>query len=124
MFKGDFKRALYRKVAGERCEFVLCDETSNYFLDLDASGEYWLEVIEDPSAGIGAEGLNLRAGPLKAVVTTASLTSGNMAFKDISAQLRTIETGQLHSEEAKDLRERRDIEDILFSSNRGINDDP
>jgi hypothetical protein len=120
VYKGDFKRAVYFLSAdsGDSRHYVRIDETSSYFLDIDPSApvKYFLEVIEDPVAGIGVDGLTLRPGPIKVVTTSSKqLQSGNRAFRDISASLRDTSVGELASAEVKDLLERRDIEDILYT---------
>ena len=89
-------------------------------------------VEEDPIAGIGGiEGLRL-TGPLKALSSSSSsssgkalapataaasggLRSGNSAVQGITQELLAMEVGNLQSEEARRLREARDIEDVLFS---------
>lgn len=118
VYRGDYGRSLYRGGgATDMREYVVRDETASYFLDIDPAEVYWIEIAEDPVAGVGVEGLTLREGPVKTDMESGSkLTSGNRAFRDISAQLRSINTSELNSEEARDLRERRDIEDVLFSS--------
>ena len=118
------------------------DENFMYYVELHNNDEYRLEVVEDPVAGIGAEGLRLYEKPLQAaalgqlsaVVTNtdvskraATLTakyttnpgnkcvSGNRAVDQLTDELKALNTSELISEQAKDLIERRDIEEILYS---------
>ena len=83
---------------------------------------------EDAEAGIGAEGLRLRTGPLSAAELSATssgalgterccpLRSGNSAVKDITSQLKAMDARSLGGDAARELIERRDIEDVLFST--------
>ena len=101
------------------------DDKGDYFLDLQNGRQYIVKVEEDPEAGIGAEGLRTNFAPLlasaKAPSTSISGTScagvisGNNATRLLTEDLIKIVPSQLSSQEAKDLIERRDIEDILFS---------
>jgi hypothetical protein len=89
-----------------------------------------VRVEEDPEAGIGAEGLRIRDEPITAAKLSSSssatisekggagnaLRSGNAAVSEITSELLKMDVKDLHSEEARRLREARDIEDVLFSS--------
>ena len=46
---------------------------------------------------------------------TCPLKSGNKAVKDITNQLKDMKASELNGQEAKDLIERRDLEDVLYS---------
>ena len=88
-------------------------------------------VEEDPIAGVGAEGLTIRASPLSAAALSevapgtaakgsnnnskCPLRTGNYAVKDLTNQLKQLSASELGSQEAKEMIERRDIEDVLFS---------
>ena len=76
--------------------------------------QYTLRLQEDPIACIGAEGLRVyRDRPLLAHSETVKLT--NRAVKDITGELKALLPSELNSTVAKDLLERRDLEDILYS---------
>ena len=95
--------------------------------------EYILIVEEDPLAGIGAEGLRLRDRPLAATelsnirnynnnskyinndIETCPLKCGNTAVKYLTDELKNMDPSALTNSVARELIERRDIEDILFS---------
>ena len=128
VYKGNYKRLIYQKKGtndtieedgGRRYE----KSDDNYFL-LDSfnpdSREYWLELIEDEEAGCGIEGLTLREGPIIADQgrqdVSGVVKSGNFAMNEITQQLKSMDVKDLHNEEAKRLREARDIEDILYTS--------
>lgn len=95
---------------------ALRDDLGNYFLGLSIDKSYQVDIEEDPIAGIGAEGLRIRDGPLKSQSSREHIRSGNTAFNDLTTELKAIKVENLSSQEAKDLIERRDVEDILFSS--------
>jgi hypothetical protein len=146
VYRGNFRRDLKQELSGDhrnvRVSETACrrDENGIYFLglvttnaktaidstssDLPVRVTYRLDLEEDPVAGVGAEGLRLRQGPIvqTAVLLTSSssnnngqLQSGNKAVNDITTSLLKMKTSELNSQEANDLRERRDLEDILFS---------
>lgn len=103
---------------------------------IDRFREYELLVEEDAEAGVGAEGLRLREGPLRAHELTATLRNNssnvsvgrgcgdacsplktaNNAVRDLTEQLKAMDASALGSVVARELVEQRDIEDILFSS--------
>lgn len=93
------------------------DDGGVYFLGVLADSSYRLILQEDPSAGIGAEGMRLQEGPLRAAQSPAKCTlkSGNAAVEDITHRLRGMAACDLQTEEARQLRELRDLEDILYS---------
>ena len=64
--------------------------------------------------GIGAEGLRISNEPLKAVRDN-SLKSGNTQVNLITKELKAMNVKDLSSEEARRLKEARDLEDVLFS---------
>lgn len=144
VFRGNYTRDLREELSGEgrdiKVSEINCrrDENGIYFLGLKANSSsdsnstsssstmeaepvtYALWLVEDPVAGVGAEGLRLRDGPLVATdhnhnSNQATLQSGNNAVNDITNSLLNMKTSELHSQEANDLRERRDLEDILYS---------
>ena len=98
------------------------DESYSYFIGLQDKQECTLEVIEDAVAGIGAEGLRLNAGPLCSAQLNSiqpsnseSIKNTNRAFDTITSELKSIAVTDLDGAHAKDLIERRDLEDILYS---------
>ena len=110
---------LHDHVDGKR--YAKHDEHFTYYINIADKSEYTLEVIEDPEAGIGAEGLRINAGPLKSdelksIQTTKAIQSTSRAMDNITAELKSIAVTELNDSYAKDLIERRDLEDILFSS--------
>lgn len=96
------------------------DEQFTYYIDIVDKSEYILEVIEDPIAGIGAEGLRLNSGPLKSselknMQPIQAIQSTSKAMDTITAELKSIAVTELNDSYARDLIERRDLEDILYS---------
>eukprot|EP01036_Dinobryon_divergens_P030644 gene30644-39918_t len=71
-----------------------------YFIDLLNDDHFILHLEEDPVAGIGGG---------------CSLKHGNRAVSLLTSDLKAIKPSDLNSAEAKDLLERRDLEDILYS---------
>ena len=126
VYRGDYKRHIYQKREVDKTEpedgrqYEKSD--GQYFL-LDSFSpdnmEYWLEVIEDEEAGCGIEGLTVREGPIIASQGrqehVGDVKSGNFAMNEITEQLKAMDVKDLHNEEAKRLREARDIEDILYT---------
>ena len=127
VYRGDYERHLYQKGrvddTGDHDEKHYEKSDGEFFL-LDSftsdNREYWLEVIEDEEAGCGIEGLTLREGPIIASQgrqdQRGKVKSGNFAMNEITKQLKSMDVKDLHNEEAKRLREARDIEDILYTS--------
>ena len=126
VYRGDYKRHIYQKREVDKTEpedgrqYEKSD--GQYFL-VDSfspdNREYWLEVIEDEEAGCGIEGLTVREGPIIASQGrqehVGDVKSGNFAMNEITEQLKAMDVKDLHNEEAKRLREARDIEDILYT---------
>jgi hypothetical protein len=118
--------------------------SGEYFIGLVPGQQYMVRVEEGPE-GVGAEGLRLRDGPIVAgqgpgpgprregstAGNTCTLagaaggaaagkgkmcpTVGNAAVQDITKELLNMKVSDLHSDLARQLREARDIEDVLFS---------
>ena len=135
VYKGNYRRDLYLTASAASTKvYAVHDDEWNYFIDMRANSEYSLEVTEDPIAGVGAEGLRISAAPLKAgklqqlqqssssssklsaLPPGASKTPATAAVDCLTAELKAIDVSQLNNERARDLIERRDIEDILYSS--------
>lgn len=124
VFKGNFKRNLFQE-SGQGRDIIVSespcerDEDGDYFLGLRAEEQtvtYRLIITEDPIAGVGIDGLRITDGPIsRTTEVNKSVQSGNFAVNDITKSLMNMKSTELHSEEAKDLRERRDLEDILYS---------
>lgn len=136
VYRGNFQRNLLfisgndtNKVIIDQSKYAVADGSiSNYYIHLCNNDEYRLEVIEDPIAGIGIEGgiastntAGLRSADLKSISSQNSrqiskLKSGNHAMDQLTMELKSISVQELDGEHAKDLIERRDLEDILYSS--------
>jgi hypothetical protein len=132
VYRGDFKRYLLRipnkqamdnRVSG----YTVHDDSCSYFIDLHDGDEYTLEVVEDPVAGVGTEGLRLHSQPLRSADLAANNVSQggqggqggpsqSRAVDSITAQLRGMDPSKLNDAHAKDLIERRDLEDILYNA--------
>ena len=125
VYKGKYRRDIYLdspdKVHANRT-LLTRDVAGDYFF-VDASIvaateplPYKLELEEDPEAGVGAEGLRLREGPINFTSGAGELRSGNRQVDLITQDLKDLHVkGELQSEEAKMAMEARDVEDILFS---------
>jgi hypothetical protein len=92
------------------------DEEGEKEVDEEEGEEEFEE--EGPIAGAGVEGFG-SSRPLYAHSSAAtgceSVTSGNNATKLLTKDLLAVAPTNLNSQQAKDLIERRDIEDILYS---------
>lgn len=116
---------------------VLRDDAGDFFLDLLDGEELVVEIEEDAAAGIGGEGLRLRDEKLSAA-TLGQIKSGGGTLSssgekvgnsqhvpellqkskqvgDITRQLLEMKVEDLHNDNTRQLREARDIEDILYS---------
>lgn len=96
--------------------YALLDETLQYFVGLRHGEQYIVEVQEDTLAGIGAEGLRLSSQPLHAHQAQSPVQSGNRAVSLLTSELKGLRASDLQGREARELIERRDIEDILYSN--------
>jgi hypothetical protein len=128
VYRGDFKRDISPcdvSLLGNAASNIGCpctkDEDSEHFLDLTKDGQYIVTVVEDPVAGVGIEGFS-SSKPYKAPSTNPNpaggshTRSGNNATKLLTNDLLALDPKSLGDREAKDLIERRDIEDILFAN--------
>ena len=120
VYRGNFVRKLERieTGGGDTAQYATHDDGYNYFIDLQDKSSYRLELIEDPEAGVGAEGMRLYTGPIKAspvAATVPAVKSTSRAMDSITAELKSIAVTELNDSHAKDLIERRDLEDILYS---------
>eukprot|EP00981_Chlorochromonas_danica_P007818 scaffold1884_cov343-Ochromonas_danica.AAC.35 len=101
------------------------DEDGNYFINLKDNDDLLAVIEEDPVAGVGIDGLTLIKEPLQAVQLSA-LSGKVVAGEDrkgltesmhlITKELKALSPNELQSDLAKDLIERRDLEDVLFAS--------
>jgi hypothetical protein len=116
VYKGKFTRYL-RLDGDEDGPPCSSSEDYNFFLGVDPKLSYRIFVEEDPEAGVGVDGLTIHEGPLKLGTgdTTPHLEKQeNRQVRDITESLKKMEVKDLHSAEAKQLREARDLEDILY----------
>jgi hypothetical protein len=129
----------------ENEEKITRDDLGDYFIGLKDGEEVRAYVVEDPIAGIGAEGMRIytKSSTANGTGTIASsddrhispsnisnikpnanadanskcdCKSGNRAVSDITNELLRMDVKDLHSDRARELREQRDIEDVLFST--------
>lgn len=125
VYHGNYRRDLWLEVfetsdqrIATRTPYLERDEQGLYFLGLVAHNSYRLDLEEDPVAGVGVDGLRVTNAPLLAQkngISDCPFVSGNSNVKEITKDLLAMKVSDLHSEKAKELREQRDIEDILFS---------
>jgi hypothetical protein len=104
-----------------------------YFIGV-VPGQHYVVRVEEGPEGVGAEGLRIRDGPIRATSTAqtpavagkgkgeisvsvsgAGSKAGNSAVQDITKELMNMKVSDLHGDLARQLREARDIEDVLFS---------
>jgi len=126
VYRGQYRRDLFKLSASSSTatkaeDAVTRDCVGDFFVGLFDGDELKVEVEEDKEAGIGAEGLRIRDEKLSATALGQINSPGGLAKKssqvaDITKQLLAMNVDELHSEKAKELREARDVEDILFSS--------
>jgi len=113
VYRGAFGRRL--RQGGLGGAYLQGDQ--DYFIRAEAgdTAEYAIEVEEDPVAGVGAEGLRLCDGPAapRRPLQPAMLR-GSRQVELITQQLLQMDVRNLQDEEARRLREARDLEDILF----------
>jgi len=118
VYRGQFARLLRLDGAEEDLPSLQSSEDSNYFLGVDPNLSYRIFIEEDPKAGVGVDGLAIHEGPLKFDSRTGGDTSKEMRenrqVKEITETLKKMDVKNLHSAEAKQLLEARDLEDILY----------
>lgn len=99
------------------------DEHFTYYMSCMDGKEYLLQVKEDPATPTESSALN--ANKLQEITTLNQKISGtdagkhgtaNRAFHLITDELKTLAPNALQTDHAKDLLERRDLEDILYSN--------
>lgn len=120
VYRGNYTRNIYFKIDHEfnYKEYIKKEEFSDYFIGLVRNEQYYVEVIEDPIAGIGAEGLRLSYKPIFSKnEEDNNIKIGNNATTLLTNDLKALKVCELTSERARDLLERRELEQILYSSN-------
>jgi hypothetical protein len=121
VYRGAYRRDMYidaDDLQYEHRKMVTRDAAGDYFFfdaaALAATANFKLE-LEEGEAGVGAQGLRLRDGPLSCGDGNA-LRSGNRQVDLLTQDLKGFHAGgNLNSEEARLAMEARDVEDILFS---------
>jgi hypothetical protein len=92
VYRGDFKRYLVFNNGVQENKhsmddsgrlYAVHDESCSYFIDLHDKDEYTLEVVEDPVAGVGAEGLRLHSQPLR---------SADLAASNVSRSVQSVQS--------------------------------
>ncbi|KDO22986.1 hypothetical protein SPRG_11833 [Saprolegnia parasitica CBS 223.65] len=112
VYRGAYMRevqTLFTKVVMRR------DAIGDVFVGLVCTEQYEVVVEEDPVAGVGAPGLRISATPFVASSHELPVRSGNRATKLLTDELRQMAPAELGSEKARDLLQRRDLEDVLFA---------
>ncbi|EQC26277.1 hypothetical protein SDRG_15864 [Saprolegnia diclina VS20] len=112
VYRGAYTRdvhTLFTKVAMHR------DAAGDVFVGLVCTEQYEVVVEEDPIAGVGAPGLRISATPFMAPSHEPPVRSGNRATKLLTDELRHMAPSELGSEKARDLLQRRDLEDVLYT---------
>ena len=125
VYKGQYSRDLIYNVVEksgisleeymrDENNLVLRDDLGTYFIGLNDGEQYYAYIVEGED-GIGAYGLRITNSPLRAVKDNNTMKSGNTQVSLITNELKSMNVKDLHSEEARRLKEARDIEDVLFS---------
>ena len=98
------------------------DDLGIYFIGLRVndsasvdSYHYRVDIEEDEIEGIGADGLDIREGPIRQNPAGGDGLGDKKAVNAITEQLKQMDVKDLHSQEALNLKEQRDLEDILYS---------
>ena len=94
------------------------DVSGMYFIEIKPGEEYKLRVEEHEEDGLQETGLRVHTDALYAADAKTGeekCRAGNQQVKEITEELMKMDVSDLHGEEAKRLREQRDIEDVLFS---------
>ena len=111
-----YKGKYFRKISDISSGMMIqADADGDYFINL-VDGQALIVQVEEGEEGIGAEGIRLKEGPLK--LATSGLDDVKRANKQVdnlTKELLNMDVSNLQSDEAKRIREERDIEDILFS---------
>jgi len=113
VYKGKYSRKMIDITTGI---LVVADEDGDYFVNL-VDGQGLIVEVEEGQEGIGAEGIRLKAGPLLLSNNDPddTLMHANKQVDNLTRELLNMDVSNLQSDEAKRIREERDVEDILFS---------
>lgn len=114
VYRGNYRRDIYTYGDVDSRQRMARDESGHYFIDLTTSNAYIVEV-EEGIEGIGAEGLRIRNEPLRLHQSSDTIKSGNTAMQHLTKELKAMDVTKLGGNEARDILERRDLEDILFT---------
>ena len=132
VYRGNFTRKLKLDGADDEDASAYVPGDGDFFIEVCPTRTYRLVVIEDPVAGVGAEGLRLKDGPIFGSKDTGPIfgskdTGPIFGSKDtesppkqskavdlLTKELLKMDVSDLHSAEAKAIREARDVEDVLF----------
>jgi hypothetical protein len=107
---------IYRKTAAileldSSLDQLKSEAPYSYFLSAIPGSEYLLRVEEDSVLQSISD-----SKPISFGTKEKGIETGNTAFRSITDELKKISPHDLQSELAKELIERRDLEDILYSS--------
>ncbi len=114
VYKGNYFRKIVDITTGVT---IQSDDDCDYFLNL-VDGQALVVEVEEGEEGIGAEGIRLKEGPLKLASNDQEdmcIIRANKQVENLTKELRNMDASNLQSDDAKRIREERDIEDILFS---------
>lgn len=138
VFKGQYRRDLVFVTSNPSnprlFHYRLADDGSKTLAVRDAAGEYFLslhdqdelvaDLQEDAAHGVGVDGLIMQTQPLNA--TQLGVLSFSPIKEDrhglpvgvhlLTEELKAMRPADLQGATARDLRERRDIEDILYAT--------
>ena len=125
VYKGNYRRDIFMIASSESAitsldapshkEYFMKDELSNYFLGLRVDIQYMIEVEEDPIAGLNPE-LNIRNEPLRLTKESCDISRVSNGVKALTNELKAMKVTNLQSSEARDILERRELEDILYGN--------
>ena len=111
-----YKGKYFRKISDISSGMMIqADADGDYFINL-VDGQALIVQVEEGEEGIGAEGIRLKEGPLKLATSDHDdVKRANKQVDNLTKELLNMDVSNLQSDEAKRIREERDIEDILFS---------
>ena len=115
VYRGNFTRKLKADGADDDDASAYVPGDGEFFIEVCPTRTYRLVVIEDPVAGVGAEGLRLKEGPIFGLKDTESAPKQSKTVELLTKELLKMDVSDLHSAQAKAIREARDVEDVLFS---------
>jgi hypothetical protein len=115
VYRGNFTRKLKADGADDEDASAYVPGDGDFFIEVCPTRTYRLVVVEDPVAGVGAEGLRLKEGPIFGLKDAESVPKQSKAVELLTKELLKMDVSDLHSAQAKAIREARDVEDVLFS---------